>query len=326
MPEFFAADISLISLPTTFSLAVVAVIGYFVGRMQKAQSPQSDIQSRREIKRAQMIAKELEGIAREVRKSLARHHSSVSRFKLRITQLAKKGDDIGLQEVCREAEDILGPTMLLATDLAKAYDQIRRQSHGLLSFVEVRTDQLTGICNRKSMDDSLDQLVAMHHRYDLKFSLVMFDIDHFKRINDEQGHVAGDQVLRAVAQAIDHAARDTDIVTRYGGEEFVVLLPQTELHGASIFAERVRQMIERRLSLTISGGVAMIKTHENGAMLLERVDAALYHAKRDGRNRIAVHCEDVIEPVTKILDMHDSEPLLPISGEIAAVAPEPEMV
>lgn len=314
MLEIFAFDIPVLSLPATFSLAVVAVIGYLVGRLQKVESVQSDLQSRREIKRAHMIARELETVAREVRKSLARHHSSVTRFKTRITELAQKGQDIGLQEVCREAEDVLGPTMLLATDLAKAYDQIRRQSHGLLSFVEVRTDQLTGICNRKSMDDSLEQLVALHNRYELRFSLAMFDIDHFKKMNDEQGHVAGDQVLRAVAQAIDGTARDTDIVTRYGGEEFVVLMPQTELNGACVFAERVRSMIERKLKLTISCGVAIVQTGESAAKILERVDAALYFSKTGGRNRVSVHVGEEIVPVERILDPDDD-------GDLSLVQP-----
>ncbi|MBL8830362.1 MAG: GGDEF domain-containing protein [Planctomycetaceae bacterium] len=302
MSVLLSFDITLVSLPTTFSLAVVAVIGYLVGRWQKVEVVQSDLQSRREIKRAQMIAKELETIAREVRKSLARHHTSVNRFKTRISDLAKRGQDIGLQEVCREAEDILGPTMVLATDLAKAYDQIRRQSHGLLSFVEVRTDQLTGICNRKSLDDSLEQLVALHNRYDLRFSLAMFDIDYFKKINDEQGHVAGDQILRNVAQTIDGTARDTDVVTRYGGEEFVVLMPQTELTGACVFAERVRQLVQRKLKVSVSGGVAIVTQAETAQMLLERVDAALYQAKTAGRNRVFVHVGHGIEAVESILD------------------------
>jgi diguanylate cyclase (GGDEF)-like protein len=236
----------------------------------------------------------------------------VNRFKSRISDLARRGQDIGLQEVCREAEDILGPTMVLATDLAKAYDQIRRQSHGLLSFVEVRTDQLTGICNRKSLDDSLEQLVALHNRYDLRFSLAMFDIDYFKKINDEQGHVAGDQILRNVAQTIDGTARDTDVVTRYGGEEFVVLMPQTELTGACVFAERVRQLIQRKLKVTVSGGVAIVSQAETSQALLERVDAALYQAKTGGRNRVFVHVGHGVEPIESILD--------PVADESAITA------
>lgn len=302
MPDLLSFEIPLVSLPTTFSLAVVAVIGYLVGRMRKVDSVQSDWQSRREIKRAQMIARELESVAREVRKSLARHHSSVSRFKSKISDLASRGREVVVQDVCREAEEILGPTMLLATDLARAYDQIRRQSHGLLSFVEVRTDQLTGICNRKSMDDSLEQLVALHNRYDLRFSLAMFDIDFFKRVNDEKGHVVGDQVLREVAQAIDCTARDTDIVTRFGGEEFVVLMPQTELTGACVFAERVRQHIQRKLCVTVSGGVVTVREGETSQILLERVDAALYHAKASGRDRVSVHTGSAIEPIARVLE------------------------
>ena len=320
--DLFGFELQMVGLPTTFSLAAVAVIGYIVGRWQKREAPRSDIESRREIKRAQQIAKELETIAREVRKSLAKHHTSVTRFRSRISELSDKGNDIGLQEICAEVETVLGPTMLLSNDLARAYDHIRRQSHQLLSFVEVRTDQLTGVCNRKSLDDSLESLVALFRRYDLRFSLAMFDIDHFKAVNDEQGHLAGDQVLRNVAQSIDHTARDTDVVTRYGGEEFVVLMPQTELPGACVFAERVRQVIERKLRVTVSGGVTCVAGGDTSQKVLERADSALYQAKNAGRNRVYVNAGDGIVPVEQMLtpnadgDFND-EPLAAVEAVTA---------
>jgi diguanylate cyclase (GGDEF)-like protein len=295
-------DLTSIYLPSPVALAVVAVIGYLVGRRRKQNVVDAEAASRREMKRAQAVAKDLEQIAREVRKSLARHHASVARFKGRVSELGDDHSEAAWQELCREAEEILGPTIQLATQLAQAYDKIRQQSNQLMTFTEVRTDQLTGVSNRRAMDDTLKAWVAMKNRYELVFSIVIFDIDHFKKINDERGHLAGDQVLQSVARLMDDAARETDVVTRYGGEEFVILMPQTGPDGACIFSERMRKMIEMKLQVTVSGGIATAEPNETPERLLERADAALYHAKSAGRNRISFHNGVEVEAIASAID------------------------
>jgi diguanylate cyclase (GGDEF)-like protein len=287
-----------VQFPVTVALAAVAVIGYLVGRHQRYKAA-SDLHSRREVRRARAIARDLERITQELRKSLARHHASVARFKTRVTSLSSDKNEAAWKELCREAEAILGPTMQLATQVAQAYDQIRQQSGQLMTFAEVRTDPLTGVSNRRALDDALQSLVAMKHRYDVTFALVIVDIDHFKSVNDQRGHVAGDQVLQSVARMVDDTARETDIVTRYGGEEFVVLMPQTELAGACIFGERARQFIEKKLQLTVSVGVAEAMDEESGEALLQRADSALYMAKSSGRNKVARHDGKHVELVTQ---------------------------
>jgi len=152
------------------------------------------------------------------------------------------------------------------------------------------------------MDDTLNSLVAMNDRYDLPFAIVMFDVDFFKKINDEHGHVAGDQVLRNVAQTLDYAARETDIVARYGGEEFAILMPQTQLHGATIFAERVRQMVAAKLNLTVSGGVAMAIKGQTAEAILQQADHALYESKANGRNLVSVMTASGVRPATDFLE------------------------
>jgi len=294
----FAFDIFQIHLPATVALAAVAVIGYFVGRYQRMKAGESSEQARREMKRAQAIARDLEQITQEVRKNLARHHASIARFKLRVGELSSNKSEAAWKDLCQEAEEILGPTMQLAAHIAQAYDQIRQQSNQLMTFTEVRTDALTGVSNRRAMDDTLQSLVAMKNRYQLCFSLAIFDIDHFKAINDQQGHLAGDQMLQQVARLIDETARETDIVTRYGGEEFVVLMPQTELAGATVFTERVRQLIERKLGVTVSAGTAEANEGELTDEVLRRADAALYHAKSAGRNRVSRHTGQTIEAIS----------------------------
>ena len=161
------------------------------------------------------------------------------------------------------------------------------------------TDPLTQVLNRRALTLRLTAELERARRYDSVLSLLLIDIDHFKRINDTHGHLAGDEVLREVARLLTSAVRSVDLVARYGGEEFVVVLPETSLEGALIFAERVReQMAEhpfpgaggRTLSLTVSIGVATFPSGgvETVEELFARSDEALYRSKEGGRNRVVV--------------------------------------
>ncbi|PKM30837.1 MAG: diguanylate cyclase [Gammaproteobacteria bacterium HGW-Gammaproteobacteria-11] len=155
-------------------------------------------------------------------------------------------------------------------------------------------DGLTGLLNRRYWEQCLEREFARHMRYESPASLVIFDIDHFKRFNDTYGHQLGDEVIREVSRLTKLFARETDFAGRYGGEEFVVLLPDTELNGAAQFAERLRSAIERLqiehgdelLKVTISLGVAEIRDSMiNHTVLIEEADKALYQSKEGGRNR-----------------------------------------
>ncbi|HEX3872420.1 MAG TPA: GGDEF domain-containing protein [Pirellulales bacterium] len=303
---------SIPQIPTTLALAVVAVMGYLLGWRRKVQLAVADSSNaRRELKRAQAVAKDLETIAATLRRNLAHHHASIARFKTRVSELGGSADEADWKELCNEVEEILGPTIQLGMHIARAYDEIRQQSHQLMTFTETRTDQLTGVSNRRALDDTLKNWVAMKQRYELHFSIVLFDIDHFKQINDEHGHLVGDQVLQKFARLMDDAARETDLVTRFGGEEFVILMPQTALHGACIFSERVRKLVETQLAITVSGGVAEATESESEERLLERADEALYHSKAAGRNLVSFHDGTGVHPVSVILGPSETpvEPL-----------------
>jgi diguanylate cyclase (GGDEF)-like protein len=115
-------------------------------------------------------------------------------------------------------------------------------------------------------------------------------------LNEQEGHLFGDQTLQRVAKLIEQSVRETDIVARYGGEEFVVVMPHTGLTGACIFAERLRLLIEDELSLTISGGVAEAAHGDTHQSLLSRADSALYSAKANGRSCLFVHTGKLIRP------------------------------
>jgi diguanylate cyclase (GGDEF)-like protein len=286
-----------IQIPAPLALAVVAAVGYLVSRRSRVATTDMVTRSRRELKRAQAVAGELEKIAWTVRQSLAKHHSSVSRFRQRVSQLSESQQDAAWKELCREAENILRPTLQLATQIANAYDEIRQQSANLMTFTEVRTDPLTNVNNRRGLDDALNTQFALMSRYNSTFSISIFDIDHFKQVNDQQGHLHGDRVLQELARLLDELIRETDVLARYGGEEFVIVMPHTDAAGACIFSERLRAQVEDRLSVTVSGGVSEVQQGDTPEALISRADTALYSAKSGGRNRVFWHNGETTELV-----------------------------
>lgn len=169
-----------------------------------------------------------------------------------------------------------------------------------------RTDRLTGLNNRGYWEECLQQEFRRNKRSSNQTgnhsSLIIFDIDHFKAVNDTYGHQAGDEVIRKVAACLKSTARDTDFAGRYGGEEFVLLLPDTDIHGAFEVAERLRQHIQGltiihenlELKVTVSLGICDFSDHLNTAhQWLERADQALYQSKRQGRNQSNVWNQDL---------------------------------
>ena len=159
------------------------------------------------------------------------------------------------------------------------------------------TDPLTGLLNRRRFLEQAESDFQRSQRYQHELAVVMLDIDHFKAINDSHGHFAGDQVLIAMSRATENLLRNTDILGRWGGEEFVILMPETPLAGAAILAERLREELARlavdttggALRFTISAGVAARGGTDAGITdILQRADSALYAAKHHGRNRIQV--------------------------------------
>jgi diguanylate cyclase (GGDEF)-like protein len=154
------------------------------------------------------------------------------------------------------------------------------------------TDPLTNIYNRLHFGNFLDAEIDRVKRYGGTFSIIFFDLDRFKKINDEYGHQVGDEVLKQVAEVVQRANRNADIFARYGGEEFIILAPSTDIAGARIHAERLRKDIENHrfsdiYKLTCSFGIAEYKADaDDVTSLFKRADTALYNAKNLGRNRV----------------------------------------
>jgi len=158
-------------------------------------------------------------------------------------------------------------------------------------------DSLTGLYNRRAILGKLRELINLANRYREHFSVIMLDVDHFKSVNDRYGHLVGDEVLARLATLIRQNVRETDIVGRYGGEEFIIILPKTDLSSAWVAAERVRTMIEsaemkdsagNKFNVTVSQGVASWERGEDAYSLISRADEALYKAKEKGRNRVQI--------------------------------------
>lgn len=158
------------------------------------------------------------------------------------------------------------------------------------------TDGLTGLYNRRHFLTVLDQEIARSRRHERTLSLLLLDMDHFKQINDEHGHPAGDQVLRQVAGLLRERIREDDVLARLGGEEFAVLATETNAEEAEKLADSLRQCIadaelnveDKALKVTMSIGVAQLRDDENSSSLMNDADQALYQAKSDGRDRVVL--------------------------------------
>jgi len=159
---------------------------------------------------------------------------------------------------------------------------------------EIKTDFLTNIANKKAILEELNKQENIYKRFKTNYSVAFFDIDHFKNINDTFGHEAGDVILKSIGLLLKRYTRDIDLIGRYGGEEFVAILPNTDKKGAFKFADKIRNIIENtkfmykntRINVTISGGVAERNEVNSKDELLKLADERLYKAKKSGRNKI----------------------------------------
>ncbi|GMN88788.1 diguanylate cyclase [Francisella sciaenopsi] len=169
------------------------------------------------------------------------------------------------------------------TDLFNAMNTIKRQTY---------IDDLTKLYNKKSYNDKIKESLDNYEKYNISFSIIIFDIDHFKRINDTQGHLVGDKVLAYLGRLISNNIRKDDLAFRIGGEEFALLLRNTSLKSALIVAEKLRNIIETESlvlsneTITISLGVTEVRNHDDTDSIYKRADGLLYQAKHQGRNQV----------------------------------------
>jgi len=212
-------------------------------------------------------------------------------------------------QILQEANEELGKLNLtyeqLTVELKQAKEKAEKFAHELKTANEqlremAFRDGLTGLYNHRYFQDLMDNELSRSRRYKKDFALIMLDLDHFKKINDQYGHPVGDIVLKEASKAIEDTIRDSDFAARYGGEEFAIVLPETELKGAAILAERLRKAIEQleidtdgcRIDVTVSVGVTCYHPStdkKEKSEILAEADNALYNSKNKGRNMISIH-------------------------------------
>jgi diguanylate cyclase (GGDEF)-like protein len=189
-----------------------------------------------------------------------------------------------VEKVCIALHDV--------TDVGYYQSELTRANEELEKLS--RIDGLTQLANRHHWEERLSEEFSRAKRYDGLVSLILFDLDKFKNINDTYGHLAGDAILKAVSSNVKEVLRESDIAGRYGGEEFGIILPNTNMDGAMVVGEKLRKLVEDTkvvfegadISFAISGGVvALNDTHKNHEDLISNADEALYYSKGNGRNQ-----------------------------------------
>jgi diguanylate cyclase len=221
-------------------------------------------------------------------------------------------EDASVQEIKNVISKIIAKTKTLGKSRKTIRHKLEETTEALevlkKDFERVKTeasvDFLTGVPNRRAFNDSLMLLAKEAASDGRDLSVLLIDIDHFKRFNDEYGHLLGDEVLKFVAKKIKEIVRGRDFLARFGGEEFAVILPQTHLAGAQVVAESIRSFFaktplkavstSRNLGIiTVSIGVACYRANDPSEGFIKRSDQALYLAKNAGRNRVAIGPEMV---------------------------------
>ena len=225
----------------------------------------------------------------QVDHQVGQHSSRVNE----ITNFLNSPNDAGSAMIAVAGKMLVSANQQLQQDLIEAKEEIQRQRELMTSCLhDSRTDPLTNIANRRGLDHELTRIFSQRRRSGATFSILIIDIDYFKRVNDRYGHLVGDQLLKNFARCLANTFRESDFVARFGGEEFVAILPMTSLEEACRCAERIRSIIsacqykvgDLEIRMTTSIGVKEVQDNETDAELLQKADKALYAAKNGGRN------------------------------------------
>ena len=203
-----------------------------------------------------------------------------------VSHKVKDGKTIPIEITCKLIQD-KGKGYIIS--IARDISELKIMNENLQKMAI--TDNLTGIYNRHKFEEIIKIEMERSYRFDSPLSLIMVDIDHFKRVNDTYGHDEGDNVIKNIVDIISENIRHLDIFVRWGGEEFIVLCPQTESNGAAVLAEKLRGTVESKKidvigNITCSFGVTSYIKDEGKSAFIKRLDGALYRAKDEGRNRV----------------------------------------
>jgi diguanylate cyclase len=278
--------------------AVQLTAGIAIGMWLRRNDSSDAHRGRQDMIQASAIARRLKALADEMSSSVGAHRSELNQASQLLTSAEANSDEALAELVVDVIGDIVRANQNLQSKLETAETRLQEQASEIEAHISRSlTDPLTGLPNRREFNERLEERMSAWNRRHEPFSLLILDVDHFKKLNDQYGHLAGDQVLAAMGRVLRAAIRREDAVARYGGEEFAILLPNTALEAATRVAQNVRDAITRvvvqhgggELKVTASGGLATIRANEPAESLIQRADAALYAAKAGGRNCAYLH-------------------------------------
>ncbi|HEX5106336.1 MAG TPA: diguanylate cyclase [Pirellulaceae bacterium] len=238
---------------------------------------------------AQETLSRLQELTRKVKADVDQHSSCVEEIQAQLSQSLESDDESVLAAV----SDLIEANQRMQRQLDTAEERLQAQARQIESqAAEARTDALTQLANRRAFDDELRRCAADHQRRGMPATLILFDVDHFKRFNDTHGHQTGDEVLRGVARVLRSSLGDMGLVARYGGEEFAVVCSGLSYESIVGQAERARQAVAgtqlrtggKSLSVTLSSGLADLLPGDDEKEIVRRADEALYSSKKAGRN------------------------------------------
>jgi diguanylate cyclase len=307
--------------------ALQLVLGVAIGTWIRRGSSADTRRGQQDMLQVSLIAKRLQALADEMSSNVGEHATQLDKASELLT-INQPGSDESLAEIVVEViGDIVRSNQNLKTKLETAENRLQEQATQIETHISRSlTDPLTGLPNRREFNERLEERMSAWNRRGEVFSLLLLDVDHFKKLNDQHGHLAGDQVLAAMGRALRDAIRREDAVARYGGEEFAVLLPSTSLAATITVAKNVREAVSRltiehkgqQLAITTSAGLATVQVSELPESLIHRADAALYAAKAAGRNCAYLHDGERCRPAA-VGDLGDQTPTSPAADLVALI-------
>lgn len=279
------------------SVLVGIVAGFVLGRTHGGSRAET-VAAEPDPGELATISQLLEAI-HELTQSVGNRNSEIREVRDHMDELPASGDlDQVRQLLVSQISSLLESNQRLEEDLEYANCRLEAQAEELdRTRQEARMDALTRVANRKAFDSRLKLLLGNWKRFGESFCLVLADLDRFKWINDTHGHLGGDRVLTELGRLLSDHVREGDVVARYGGDEFAVLLPHTDLQAGLVVAERLRQAAAQgdfefvdagdQTPVTLSLGVAASSPDDSAELLIARADEALYRSKHAGRNRVS---------------------------------------
>lgn len=311
-------------MPWVFaSVGIGIAAGFFLGRARPSRQEDEELLQQQRQSTLKVLV-ELLDTAEKMSSTVECHNTEIQETAEEVGNLATNGHMESVkQALLGHMATLLESNQTLKKDLVCSRYHIEEQAQEIDEVRrEARTDTLTTVANRKAFDEKLHLLTAGWKRDVQPFVLILIDLDYFKRINDSHGHQAGDRVLGKVGQWLKEWVREGDFIGRYGGDEFAILLPRTELAVGLDIAETIRSRTAERasrvalrseqVSVSFSIGVAAPRAGDTLESILDRADAALYRSKRLGRNRVQAEAPEGEKPPTPIPDTPVSLPGQPL--------------